>query len=441
MTTRRGLISTGAIGVATFGLSSKARSGCSGSATGGAVQYLGTVSSRDALSKVDGSRHSVMYLAETGREGIFEWKDADLSTEVPFDPQQGLYVAGANQQTGSAGAWKRGFEGPVRAEWFGVVGDGLTDSTAALEAAIAWMRSRGGGILALPAGTIVVHDLGNLACANLTIQGQGMQHTILKAQHSGVAFLVDAFPDNNPDQNFIDQFNLEDITLEGNDRTSDILMLQGVSRSHFIRVDLREAGVASSKALHLRCAVTCLFMECYVSVNYKPMAHRPRWGIYADHGGRGGVSTGHTSNCTFVNCEMNGALIGVELARADQTSMIGGACQNCVSYGMIIRPPSRYNSFSNVAFENLRSRADVVDQGVVTSFEGCYFSEKIEFAGEQCRVRNCFGERFEVKAGAEYTDIANIRFNHWNTGEGGFFDASRSTRVRSLYDVDAEKYL
>lgn len=442
MTSRRELIRIGASVAAAFGLATRSRARSPAPTTTDTVaQGLGSAASRTALAAIDGNRQPVMHLAEAGRAGIFEWRGGDLSREVAHDPQQGVYVAPASQPTGSAGAWGRRVEGLVSAGWFGVVADGSTDDTAAMKAALNWMNSHGGSVLSLPTGVIVVDDLGNLASANLTIHGQGMQRTILKAQHAGTAFLVDAFPNDDADQPFIDQFNLEDLTLEGNAGTTDILLLQGVARSHFTRVNLREAGAASSKAIHLRCAVTCLFVECYVSVNYQPMAHRPKWGVYADHGRRNGVSTGHTSNCTFVNCELNGAEIGIELARADQTSMIGGASQNCESYGMLIRPPSRFNSFRNVAYENLGSRADVVDQGILTSFEGCYFSERIEFAGAQCRVRNCYGERFEIKATAEYSDVANIRFNHWSTGAGGFFNASPSTRVRALYDVDAERYL
>jgi hypothetical protein len=74
-------------------------------------------------------------LQEAGREGIFVFNSANLSAQVTADPTQGIYVAPSSAPTGASGAWVRQFTGPVAAEWFGAKGDGVTNDTAAIQAA------------------------------------------------------------------------------------------------------------------------------------------------------------------------------------------------------------------------------------------------------------------------------------------------------------------
>jgi hypothetical protein len=86
-------------------------------------------------------------LCEPGREGIFAWDPANLSTAVAGDPRQAIYVAPASAPSGASGAWVRRHAGPKNAGWFGAIGDGITDNAVALQA---WLDS--GGHLYLPAG-------------------------------------------------------------------------------------------------------------------------------------------------------------------------------------------------------------------------------------------------------------------------------------------------
>lgn len=76
-------------------------------------------SNRVALASLNGDTYQAVDLLEAGRKGLFLWVGSDLSSEVAFDTQQGIYVAPTSDPTGTTGAWVRQFDGNVHASWFG----------------------------------------------------------------------------------------------------------------------------------------------------------------------------------------------------------------------------------------------------------------------------------------------------------------------------------
>lgn len=71
-----------------------------------------------------------------GRMGAFVWNDGDLSDEVGWDTQEGVYIAPDSDATGASGAWVRQFSGLLNVCWFGATGDGSTDDTTAIQVTI-----------------------------------------------------------------------------------------------------------------------------------------------------------------------------------------------------------------------------------------------------------------------------------------------------------------
>ncbi|KPH59193.1 hypothetical protein ADT71_23925 [Novosphingobium sp. ST904] len=71
-------------------------------------------------------------VTDPAKGGNFRFSSIDRSAEVALDPDGGLFFppSGGN---GSAGAWERSFGTTVMAEWFGCVGDGLTDDQPAFQ--------------------------------------------------------------------------------------------------------------------------------------------------------------------------------------------------------------------------------------------------------------------------------------------------------------------
>lgn len=100
------------------------------------VGKLQKVATRTALKELTTRIHSVVYLFESGREGMFVFYSSDLSTEVAADPEEGVYVAPDSDATGVSGAWVRQFT-KLSVEYFGASASATrAANTTAIQAAI-----------------------------------------------------------------------------------------------------------------------------------------------------------------------------------------------------------------------------------------------------------------------------------------------------------------
>lgn len=104
----------------------------------GNVMYVTDLSELRSLTGMMAGQATQM--VETGRAGLFRWDSSDLAAEVGGDSQMGIYVPPTGQD-GSQGAWVRQYGQTVQINpyvevpWFGAVGDGFTDDSAAFVAA------------------------------------------------------------------------------------------------------------------------------------------------------------------------------------------------------------------------------------------------------------------------------------------------------------------
>ena len=78
----------------------------------------------------------VFSLNAGGRSGTFDVVAGDFSTELAADTLNGIYVGLADNPTATSKVAKRRIGTVVSLDWFGAVGDAITDDTAALQAAI-----------------------------------------------------------------------------------------------------------------------------------------------------------------------------------------------------------------------------------------------------------------------------------------------------------------
>lgn len=111
---------------------------------------------RTALKAVDTTVVKIAFLQEAGREGQFNWKTGDFSTQVAADTLEGIYIK-ADAIATTSGAWVRQFVGPLSVRCFGADSTGVASSDAAITAAAAMLKN-----IMFPVGTYKVS-------ANLTL--------------------------------------------------------------------------------------------------------------------------------------------------------------------------------------------------------------------------------------------------------------------------------
>src|SRR5262245_6183034 len=68
--------------------------------------------------------------------------------------------------------------GAINVRWFGAKGDGVTDDTLSIQAALNYVQSRGGGIVDIPIGTYIVSEI--LVPDNTIVQGHGTSSVLKK---------------------------------------------------------------------------------------------------------------------------------------------------------------------------------------------------------------------------------------------------------------------
>jgi hypothetical protein len=141
------------------------------------VEAGSSVSSRTLLALTAGATGQSALLTESGREGIFVFSNANLSAQVTGDPNQGMYVPLSTDSTGSSGAWVRKFAGLPNVKWWGAAGDGVTDDTAAINAALSYVSGKGMR-LRFPAGTYV-YSGGGVLSDGVVVEGDGRDSTVI----------------------------------------------------------------------------------------------------------------------------------------------------------------------------------------------------------------------------------------------------------------------
>jgi hypothetical protein len=154
------------------------------------------VSTRADMAAIAGpAAEASRWLAESGRHGLFQFDDSDLSTYVAADTAEGLYVAPDSDPTGGSGAWVRQFEPPINPVWFGLVeGDAAGANGAANSAVWTAMMAvlaargvvynanhRGLDPVRFPPGIYEFSDTLDIKAGQMEIsgwQGGGYRHTV-----------------------------------------------------------------------------------------------------------------------------------------------------------------------------------------------------------------------------------------------------------------------
>jgi hypothetical protein len=129
-----------------------------------------------------------------GGGGVFYWSPSSTATDNGGTIIQPSSVSGA-------GRWLRIYDGEVNVKWFGATGDGTTDDTAAIQAAIDFVSVLD-GTLYIPRGTYKFTNLNmtrinHLFDKSMTVRGDGPDATILEMTIPATGIGIDMSASNN----------------------------------------------------------------------------------------------------------------------------------------------------------------------------------------------------------------------------------------------------
>lgn len=323
---------------------------------------------------------------------------------------------------------------------FGAVGDGVTDDTAAIQAAIDYAVPIKRPIY-IPTGTYLYSVLTGLDQNNIAINGDGSNNTVLKCTGAGIAL------DVGTAATFRQGVNLSGFTVEGNAATSVLIRATAIARSMWNDINVREADPAAGIGFVFRgCSLNKFdFLVCSQDRNAMVNVPLEAFNIQAL------APFGNSANNTWTNLYAEGAGnvigvdsidIGVRISGGSQNVFVGGSPESCKTWGLLVGNNCNYNTFIGTGFENLDAiGGDFADGGNMSRYINCYGSQKVVLEGELSEIAGGFFERVEVTATALKTKIHDIYVNHWATGAGGLYDFGTGTETQNVYDEDASVYL
>ena len=147
------------------------------------------VSDLTALAATDPSYGTVevSYRVDNFGGGTFIFKTGDQSSNVTADPYRGIWVPPDSDPSGVSGAWQRLYDGPLRAEWWGVAPTGSDISDAAIAFVTYCNAKKLAGVF--PSGVLLISK--SMPFPNETsITGQG-QSTIFHCSLPSGSYLFD----------------------------------------------------------------------------------------------------------------------------------------------------------------------------------------------------------------------------------------------------------
>lgn len=363
-----------------------------------------------------------------------------ISPTVPWDGTTGAaltaFLAGTGETNpGGAGCWERLGEA-LDIVHFGATPTASVDNFSPITKAITVAFAKKTQLNAA-AGTFEYGTVLDLSYPTLVFRGAGMRNTVLKFTGTGSA--ANALGDRPNNGAFSFDFDMSDMTIEGNANATSLLQLR-INHARLRDLNFREASSTTGVALRIQGVVAGHFQNITCSTNTQLMVNRPLRGLTIDEDP---TDARRATDNTFINVTIEGMMEdGIQLIKSDFSTFIGGTSENNTGIGVSITAGSKDNTCIGMCFENA-GFADVFDDGECNKFLNCYGTTAMN-VGPNAQFHTTDGgfwnSVFE-DAGAEYSTFQNIRYNFLFPAVGTFVLNSTSWSARNIYSVQGVQYV
>lgn len=324
------------------------------------------------------------------------------------------------------GRWKLETTGPISILQFGARVDGVTDDTTAVQNAINWVGTTGGGKVLFPAGTVALTKSLGITYSSVTLEGENRFSSLIKQKTLNTSII-------NSTQPF---FRLNEISMiyDGTPATGATALYSTGSNTSCTGFIIRNAYVGIEVNTGTAQNFSDFQIFDYESIGfYAQSANDIFLSNYVLHAGN----------------ESRGALGGIRLSKRVEAfvsvngDILYGAYSlttDAVSYSANNRPG--YNRFVSTFFDSA-AKGSILDKAVEFEFIGCWFSGGRSGAGspglnlmttESIKLNSCaffnngtHGLVVSANANGTMIDNCSAESNSVTTGAGvshGFFFAN-----------------
>jgi hypothetical protein len=332
---------------------------------------------RASMKTLNTAKDTVAILA--GVAWLFS--SSNLSSLVSADPREAYYVAPASDATGASGAWVRQRDNlDVNVRDFGAVADGATNDQPAIQAALNFLKTQGGGVLRIPASPSnykinsgLSYDVSALVGrfnSRIRIVGDGSSVSCLSMTGVASAALTITGSSSSVEMHC----HLEGFRITGNNTVGSkglVLSINGFGSSDDIVLEAFDYNL------------DCTDVEQIALYN-----SNFRWGL---HGARfnAAAATSSANSIVLQNCSIsNNSKWGLQVTNGNAFTMIGGSVQyNGTTGGGATEWGAKFTEVGNgygtvafigVAFEGNGGDADLISEqsAYIAAFSlvGCGFA-------------------------------------------------------------------
>jgi hypothetical protein len=303
---------------------------------------------------------------------------------------------------------------------FGAKGDGVTDDTAAITAAVAAIQISG-ATLVFPAGTYLYSTSPNFAAAGASYRALGT--VILQHTGSGNAVLFDGGAVSNATVNC--RFE-GDFRINGNANSTNGLYIRSVHHSFF---QFRTMNCATTGAgMRVDFSVCNTYFMPRVSNNEGvAFTSKPLYGMLLSQRGAGES----VAYCTFIDSIMEGVPTGIKCDAADGNVFLGGTAEGCSVRGIEETATCHGNKFIKMDLE-VNTTDDFNSAGVSTELDNMDSSNLTVLSGANQTIR---GGRFQsITISGVNAIVDGVRYSHFFVG-GVFTNSGTFTTKRNVFNT------